>query len=175
MARLARTHTTSLLSRPGRLLLTGTGQGYFLDSQFKYLTKYLYGPLTIPYEVCIPQLFLYLVKNPFAFPSFREVSAFPAGVAGPLSAPTARQCSIAAFEVGQMTWREGFLQPPSDVSSAGTLLLLKDLRFINQLNLRNFRAKEIFQIFMVKSHMSTQEKKEPLRKLGSLFRIRIVT
>lgn len=51
---------TRQVSRPGRLLLTGTEQGYFLDSQSKYLTKYLYGPSTISDAICILQLFLYL-------------------------------------------------------------------------------------------------------------------
>lgn len=105
MARLARTH----LCCPGQKAVTGTDQGYFLDSPIKYLTKYLYGPSTIPDVVCAPQLFLYLGKNPFAFPSSRDISAFPARGAGPVSAPIARQCSIARFEVGQTTWREGVL------------------------------------------------------------------
>lgn len=139
------------------------------------MSKYLYAPSTIPVVVCILQLFLHLGKNPFAFPSFRDISALPARGAGSVCAPTARQCSTAHSEVGQMTQTEGFLQPLSDVSSTGTWLLLKVLRFINQLSLRNFRPKETFQIFMVKSHVSAQEKKEPLRNLGTSFRLGIVT
>lgn len=99
----------------------------------------------------------------------------PAGVAGPVSAPTARKCSTAHFDVGQMTQRDKLLQPPSDVSSADTQLLLEVLRFINQLYLRNFSANEIFQIFMMNSCASAQEKKKTLRNFSYSFRIGIVT
>lgn len=110
------------------------------------------------------------------FPQFQRHFCFASPeVASPVSAPTARWCSTACFEVGQITQSKGFVQPASDVSSTGVWLLLKVLKFINQLNLRNFTAKEIFQPFMVKSHTSAQQQKEPLRNWNSLFRTGIVT
>lgn len=164
-------HISAVQAR--KAVLTGTDQGYFLDSPFQYLTKYRYAPSTF-LDVSLHSPFVFVPrKNPICFPQFQRRFCFASWGGWPCL------CTHCQAVQHSLLWGR-----PDDTERGGFAasqwyqpnrcpLLLKMLRFRNQLSLRNFRAKENFPV--VKSFTSAQENKEPLRNLGSSFRIGIVT